>query len=766
MKHIRHSGRLRCSAIVIASLLAAVTTSAEEKSGKALYEAQCADCHGAKGEGVADAFPTPLVGDRSLVELTKLIAKTMPEGAPEDCVGAEAEAVAEYVYDTFYSRVAQARNRPARVLFSRLTVRQYENAIADLLGSFGGAAHPGDERGLLAEYYDDRRFNGKKRAAERTDPVVDFDFGEGVPIPEKTKPEAFAIRWRGSVIAPSTGEYEFVLRTENGARLTVNGERVVDVWVRSGNDTEHRGSIRLLAGRAYPLDLEFFTFKEKTASIRLEWKRPHHVTELVPERALSPKSVPATFVVTTPFPPDDASEGYERGTSVSKAWYEATTRAALEVAPKVVDLSRAAADTDDRDERVRRFCRTFVDRAFRRPLSDEEAATFVDAVLRESDDLVVGVERFAVRVLTSPRFLYRAETGERFDDFDTAAWLSFGLWDSIPDDRLLAAAASGELQSEQKLRQHADRMARDPRAKAKLAAFLLHWLRVDHFPEIDKNDDRFPGFDEQLVSDLRTSIEVGLNEWLREDSASLRDLLLENTVYANDRIATFYGWDGPSGSGFEPVEPQPPRAGLPSHPYLMAGYAYDSATSPIHRGVFVSRSLLGRRLRPPPIAVAPLVPDLHPDLTTRERVELQTSPANCRSCHDMINPLGFPFEQFDAVGRFREDEGAKPVVTKGHYLDRSGERSEFDDAGALVTYLAESDEVHEAFVEQLFQFTINQPVQAWGPDQLGTLTRSFTNVNLDVRKLLVDIAVTSAVGRRVESKLPADATAAAKSDSR
>src|SRR5205085_3429512 len=108
-------------------------------------------------------------------------------------------------------------------------------------------------------------------------------------------------------------------------------------------------------------------------------------------------------------------------------------------------------------------------------------------------------------------------------------------------------------------------------------------------------------------------------------------------------------------------------------PYLLAAFAYTGSTSPIHRGVFLTRNVLGVAMRPPPDAFTPLAEDLHPGLTTRERVALQTKPANCQSCHNVINPLGFTLEKFDAVGRYRTQENGKPVDASGAYETHSGQ---------------------------------------------------------------------------------------------
>ena len=227
----------------------------------------------------------PLVGERSVAGLARLIAKTMPEDAPGDCVGEDAEKVAAYIYESFYSKSAQARNKfqPPRIELSRLTVRQYKNAIADLLGSFQAPARWDDQRGLKAEYSSRsrRRRNGSSGGGSlnRVDPEIHLDFGTGSPIPEQDAlkdiakswqkapvllvplsvfsgfSQDFRANWQGSLLAPETGEYEFLVKTENATRLWVNDKvrPLIDALVKSGNDTEYRGSVYLLGGRVYPV---------------------------------------------------------------------------------------------------------------------------------------------------------------------------------------------------------------------------------------------------------------------------------------------------------------------------------------------------------------------------------------------------------------------------------------------------------------------------------------------------------------------------------
>jgi hypothetical protein len=190
----------------------------------------------------------------------------------------------------------------------------------------------------------------------------------------------------------------------------------------------------------------------------------------------------------------------------------------------------------------------------------------------------------------------------------------------------------------------------------------------------------------------------------------------------------------------------------------MAGFSYTAVSSPIHRGVFLARALLGRRLRAPPDAVTPIPPELHPSLTTRERILLQTKGPDCQSCHAMINPLGLALENFDAVGRFREAEKEKPINAQGSYWTLAGEDVKFNGARELGEFLARSEEAHEAFVEHLFHFMVKQPILAHGLNRPELLRAGFAKDGYDIRKLLIQEAAAAArpagVKSPVERKSP------------
>jgi mono/diheme cytochrome c family protein len=758
--------------LLLAALLPAApaTASAADRTGAQIYKELCARCHGMSGEGTKDQ-PKVLAGDLSIEQLATVIDKTMPEGEPEKCVGEDAKAVAAYIHEAFYYPIAQARIQPPRVELSRLTVRQYQNVLTDLIGSFRQPSRWEEPGGLRGEYYKGRRTRGGDRVMDRIDPVVQFDFGEGSPEPEKMEAHEFSIRWEGSLLAPESGLYEFVVKTEHATRLWVNdnarGEDdrpLIDAWVKSGSDTEYRGSIRLLGGRVYPLKLEFSKAKQgvddsktqkkppppRKASIALEWKTPSHAQEVIPARCLSRRGTPEVFVCETPFPPDDRSIGYERGSSISKAWDQATTEGALETTSFVLEHLRELAGTEileaDAGPRLREFCYKLAERAFRRPLSPEQRRLYVDRQFELAGEPELAMKRVLLLIFKSPRFLYREVGALKPDAYDVASRISFGLWDSAPDEELLKRAAAGELTSREQISAQVHRMLPDLRTRTKLMGFFLQLLKVDQAPDIAKDSAAFPEFSPQVASDLRTSLELTLEEVIGSEKSDFRELLLGESTYLNGRLARLYGTDLIEDSPFQKMTlDDGQRAGVITHPYLLSAFAYTSTSSPIHRGVLISRSLLGRTLRPPPEAVAPLAPDLHPDLTTRERVLLQTKDQACQTCHAMINPIGFSLENFDAIGRYREQEKDKPVDASGSYLTRSGETVQFSGPVALAKFLASSPEVHRSTVERLFHYLMKQPIGAYGSAVLPRLCESFTKKELNLKELTADIVIEAAL---------------------
>ena len=817
-QRFQRAGLARAASLLRVILLCAAPAnlSSAELSGAELYTEMCVRCHGPNGEGVADKHDEPLYGDRSMASLVRIIQRTMPEDKDVKCTPEEAQKVAAYIFNKFYSPAARARMNPPKIDFARLTVRQYQNSVADLLGSFDDRKEIGTERGLGGEYYASRNFRRERRMFNRTDSRISFDFGTASPDPEKQwtdeewaeiqkkekddddddkdkkkenvpvkfSREEFAIRWSGAIIAEEEGDYEFRIKTQNGARLFVNDNStaLIDAWVSSGPEVrEHKETIHLLGGRAYPFKVDYFKFKEKAASIVVEWKPPHKAWEVIPERCLTPDRVPETMVVTTTFPADDGSSGYERGTIVSKAWDTAATHAAIEVSAYVIanleDLSGARDNAGDRRDKVEKFCERFVEQAFRRPLAPAERALYIEEQFEEAKDIESAIKRIVILALKSPRFLYPELPGHLKGDRLVASRLALNLWDSLPDRELSEAASEAALHTGEQVAKHTARMLKDSRAKSKLKDFFHHWLELEEAEDLSKDPNAYPDFTDNLLADLRTSLDLFINEVVWSDKSDYRELLTANYLYLNPRLAKFYGPelssknsdDNNDGEKLESeiiasdedelseVEKAEPdefvkvkfdarrRVGVLTHPYLLSALAYYKSSSPIHRGVFLTRNIIGRGLKPPPQAIQFMDGRFDPSLTMREKVTELTSPAACMGCHSIINPLGFSLEHFDGVGRFRTTDNSKPVNAISDFTTSDGDTIKLTGARDVAEYAINSPEAPRGFTRQVFQHIAKQPVQAYGPETLQTLAEEFSKTEFNIQKLVARIATLTAL---------------------
>lgn len=766
---------------VITGSTAAASGSLVHLRGEAIYKKLCVECHGPRGQGIDDKADGPLVGDRSVEWLAKRIERSMPEDAEDKCVGEDAAAVARYIYDAFYSPTARAEQlSQSRPQLQHLTVEQHRRTLADLVGAFRKSRPLDGRRGLQAEVFKSRKMVAGERLVDRIDPVVDFRFHAKHPLHGKVDPKGFSARWTGSLIAPETGEYEIVLRSDQAVRLWLNNDAaagggtsneiqeimrpLIDGWVRSVDTDEHRARVFLLGGRAYPIILDYSSHNqgvgdkkqhrnndEATSFVSLAWKPPHGIEQIVPSRHLVPVRTRETFVLTADFPADDRSYGFERGVSVSRQWLTAATDAAVETASYVAVHLDALADTragkPDRDAKVRAFVERFVSLALRRPLDADTRKQFIETPFTGAPDVDTAAKRAVLLALSSPRFLYPEAGVAEPDGYAIAARLALAMWDSLPDDALTKAAERGDLADPAKVRAQAQRMLTDPRTAAKLRGFFTHWLELDRAENIAKDKAVFPEYDPALLADLRVSLDLFVDGVVASEASDYRKLLLADYLYLNDRLREVYGGE-PSGDavdGFARVRvDQQQRSGVITHPYLLTAFAYHNSTSPIHRGVFLTRNIVGRRLKPPPKAISLEGAEFEPNLTMREKVTRFTRDSACMSCHATINPLGFSLEHYDGIGRWRAREHDKPIDSTSEFVGDDGGKVRLRGARDVAEFAVASQPARRAFVRQMFQHLVKQDTSAYGLDRLDQLEAAFVSNEFHIRHLVADIATVAA----------------------
>jgi hypothetical protein len=651
-----------------------------------------------------------------------------------------------------------------------LTANQLRQSYADLYAAMaGGLAWNNPARGAQGLYFNGEHWNKEEQKIDRVDATIDFDFGQSGPGAD-IQANKFYVHWAGGLKIDHSGEYEIVVRCTTSFMLYLGRhERVFfDNHVQSGEQTEFRKTLFLTAGRVYPFKLEMRQRERKTemppATIRLAWVPPGGLEQTIPQTQLIPGWLPASFSLQATLPPDDQTYGYERGILVSPQWDQATTAAALEFAEMASTELWPAFQTDYQTKHPERaesraaladFLATLLQHAFRFPLSPADRARYVDTPLASTDDDLLAIKKTLLLGLKSPYFLYPTTADLQASESQRVAnRLALVLFDSLPTDEALQKMAAQEAVSDDDIRSVVWGKWSDFRVQAKYRDLIYQWLHLDPAKEIRRNQDAFPGFDDSVVQDLRQSFDLLITDLLTDAQGDLRRLLQMDRYYTSDGLAHYYGptWaadpEMPKLDRFQLSLADPQRKGLLTHPLFAVSFAYPNTTSPIHRGVVLYRYLLGRTLRPPADDFAPLSPDLHPNLTTRQRVELQTGPESCQVCHQKINGLGFVLESLDASGRFRAAERDIEINASGNYVDRQGQIQNFAGVADLAQYLNHSPDLQRAFVNRAFQHFTKQPLAAFGPDLLEGLTQSFVNSGYNLPHLLVEIAVIAARGPR------------------
>jgi len=356
---------------------------------------------------------------------------------------------------------------------------------------------------------------------------------------------------------------------------------------------------------------------------------------------------------------------------------------------------------------IRPFVERLGRRAYRRPLLEDEVADqlalFDD--LREQLSATEAMQAVIERFLLSPFFLYVFEDGveqgdvERLSPYSLAMRLSSFLLESIPDEALLDAAEEGRLDSTSGLLSEVNRLLARDEAKDAAAHFHDQWLDLEALPLVEKDAALFPDFSPELTQ----AMEEETTEFVREvlfNDAPLSTLLTSQWGLPSGPLADFYGVTKTDESVSLPTYL---RQGILTHPSFLSVHAHADQSSLVKRGTIVRRSVLCHELPDPPDNVDDELPEPTAMETTRDRVEQHRSEPVCLACHELIDELGFAFESFDAVGRYREKDGIKPVDPSGTVVGTSFD-GPYQDVSELMPRIADSEEFELCMVHQWFRY--------------------------------------------------------------
>jgi hypothetical protein len=387
------------------------------------------------------------------------------------------------------------------------------------------------------------------------------------------------------------------------------------------------------------------------------------------------------------FPADDVGYGFDSIGDVLSLppllmeKYLAAAEKIVEQAYKTPELRRRLVPRDGRERGAHyQNIKQFASRAWRRPATDEETRRlmrFIQIAREQGDNPTEGVKTALQAVLVSPHFLFRVELDQAgkeaglISPHELASRLSYFLWSSMPDDELFKLAREDKLREPGIIENQIKRMLRDPKARTLADSFASQWLNIRGLAGFSPDPKRFPTFTAELRQDMLRETETFFLHVLREDRGIL-DFLDADYTFVNERLARHYGLEGVKGVSFRKVSlAGTPRGGVLTHASVLAVTSNPTRTSPVKRGKWILENILGTPPPPPPPDVDELKEGDEARGTLRQQMETHRKNPTCASCHQRMDPLGFGFENFDAIGAWRTQEGHNEIDASGVLPDGS-----------------------------------------------------------------------------------------------
>lgn len=687
-------------------------------------EANCLDCHsGDEPEGdlnlALDDSTQDVLENRSRWEkafdMIRIGAMPPPDySTPKE---EETEQVVAWLDNTLFFVDCEATPDPGRVTMRRLNRTEYTNTVQDLFGiKFDPAkGFPSDEVGygfdnigdvltvppLLLEKYLDAAEQITQKVILTGDPDIQYSPRDVNRL--KTSGGAFAEKSAGQVVMSSSGatatyenaefprDAEYIVRVEAAGDQA--GDEPVKLDVKVGDKSV--GTVEVANDKKTPKSFDIRKAFKKG-------KRPISVTftnDFYRKRIGDRNAFVFTVELIGPL-------GVDRS-KLPKSHHELTK-------------ARPSKDQSAKKAAAKNLA-PLLRRMFRRTVSDEEVsqfAQFAQLAADRGEPFEYGMQVAIQAALVSPQFLFRIESDDgttgtlarRLSPFEVASRLSYFLWNTTPDDRLLDLAESNDLLRTEVLEAEVKRLLEDERSDEMIENFAGQWLGLRRLVEMSVDTNVYPQFSEQLRADMAEETGEFVRYVLRS-GRPITELLSARYSFLNGRLAKHYGIDGVDGDKFRKVElKNGQRAGLLTHSSVLLLTSYPNRTSPVKRGEWILTNILGDE--PPP--APPNVPTLEEtqasakDLTLREQMAKHREDPSCAACHKTMDALGFGFENYDGIGRWRDKDGKHPVDSSGELP--SGEK--FAGAVQLVDILSKREEKFvETFTERLLTFALGRGVE-------------------------------------------------------
>jgi hypothetical protein len=399
-------------------------------------------------------------------------------------------------------------------------------------------------------------------------------------------------------------------------------------------------------------------------------------------------------------------------------------------------------------------------RAYRRPLTASEQSAYATLVAASNGagDFKTSARLVIEAMLQSPNFLYRVElppagavagTPTRLASHELATRLAFFLWDSTPDETLLAAADTNQLAG-QTLTTQAQRLIGDDRFKDGIASFFSQWLDVDTMPSMTKDATLFPSFTPELGAAMQSEPLNFATYVLKQGDGKLSTLLTAPYSILSAPLFSLYGIKQPANYDAGTAATTPvtltatQRAGILTQPGFLAVHAHPDQTSPVLLGKAIRQNFLCQTLPDPPPNVNTSLPATSPGQTTRQRFAQHELDPVCGACHQLMDPVGLGFSNYDAIGVFQATEGGQPIDASGNLLQAGDATTTFNGVVDLATKLARSQTVQQCASLQWMRFALGRQEAPEDTCSIATVNAEFNKSGQDINALLVSIVSSDA----------------------
>jgi mono/diheme cytochrome c family protein len=578
-------------------------------------------------------------------------------------------------------------------------------------------------------------------------------------------PTAFSLGWLGKGIGPEhSGLYKFRIKASG---IRPPGGQPAHLIVGIPAEGESQIATRLLgmditAPEDHPEVYESAVSLELPIGLRFGLEASHELSGVHSHR-LRPSTIfthsSETMLTAPAFPQLFDDKGNGLYSLVLLDWIE-WEGPILTEAEKARRKGLLPPD-DATPEAVAEHLRRFAERAWRRPVLAEELEQYLQSYLteRKAGEKPADAYRVALRgVLTSRHFIYLVEgdtpARERITQPELASRLSYFLWSSMPDESLLTATKEGRLSGDG-LTKEVERMLADGKAGRFVDDFTRQWLQLHRVGMFPPDKKLYPAYEHWL----ETSLKAEPVEFFRElfaKNLSVDAFIDSDWTMANARLCEFYGLPEPKTTGFQRVSLKPGdhRGGLLTMGAVLGLTSDGTRHRPIHRGVWLSETIFGKTPPPPPANVPPIEPPTpqSPKLSLRDKLEAHSQNPNCASCHAKIDPLGFAWDNYDAIGQWRDVEKVPAGLGADPTIDPAGElpdgRAFKDPRGFKQLLLADRDAVAKAFIEHLCTYALRRVLTFDDKEDVDAIVAEAKKYDYCIKDIVKAVATSELLRKR------------------